>query len=69
MPPYHPEPHLRLQLYSSTSIGLMSHDNKAVITGITGQDSAYLAKFLLEKDYIVYGTYRRASSDFLVRWS
>jgi GDPmannose 4,6-dehydratase len=36
--------------------------NKAVITGITGQDGAYLAKLLLEKGYIVYGTYRRTSS-------
>ena len=34
----------------------------AVITGITGQDGAYLAKLLLEKNYIVYGTYRRTSS-------
>ena len=35
---------------------------KAIITGITGQDGAYLAEFLLNKDYIVYGTYRRTSS-------
>jgi GDPmannose 4,6-dehydratase len=35
---------------------------KALITGITGQDGAYLAKFLLEKGYIVYGTYRRVST-------
>jgi GDPmannose 4,6-dehydratase len=35
---------------------------KAIITGITGQDGAYLAKFLLEKNYEVYGTYRRSSS-------
>ncbi len=35
---------------------------KAIITGITGQDGAYLAKLLLEKGYIVYGTYRRAAS-------
>ncbi|WP_280187722.1 GDP-mannose 4,6-dehydratase [Delftia sp. PS-11] len=35
---------------------------KAVITGITGQDGAYLAALLLEKGYIVYGTYRRTSS-------
>lgn len=35
---------------------------KAIITGITGQDGAYLSKLLLEKDYIVYGTYRRSSS-------
>jgi len=34
----------------------------AVITGITGQDGAYLAQLLLEKGYIVYGTYRRTSS-------
>ena len=34
----------------------------AVITGITGQDGAYLAKLLLEKGYIVYGTFRRTSS-------
>ena len=35
---------------------------KAVITGITGQDGAYLAELLLEKGYTVYGTYRRAAS-------
>lgn len=34
----------------------------AVITGITGQDGAYLAELLLSKGYIVYGTYRRTSS-------
>ena len=34
----------------------------ALITGITGQDGAYLAKFLLGKDYKVYGLYRRSSS-------
>ncbi|MCJ7926685.1 MAG: GDP-mannose 4,6-dehydratase [Pantoea vagans] len=36
--------------------------NTAVITGITGQDGAYLAELLLEKGYKVYGTYRRTSS-------
>ena len=35
---------------------------RAVITGITGQDGAYLAALLLEKGYRVYGTYRRTSS-------
>jgi len=35
---------------------------KALITGLTGQDGAYLAKFLLEKGYKVYGTYRRLST-------
>ncbi|MCD6026101.1 MAG: GDP-mannose 4,6-dehydratase [Solimicrobium sp.] len=34
----------------------------ALITGITGQDGAYLAKFLLSKNYQVFGTYRRTSS-------
>ena len=33
-----------------------------VITGITGQDGAYLTELLLEKGYTVYGTYRRTSS-------
>ena len=35
---------------------------KAIITGITGQDGAYLSQLLLEKGYTVYGTYRRTSS-------
>lgn len=34
----------------------------ALITGITGQDGSYLAKLLLEKGYVVYGTYRRLST-------
>lgn len=34
----------------------------ALITGITGQDGAYLAQLLLEKGYAVYGAYRRTSS-------
>jgi GDPmannose 4,6-dehydratase len=34
----------------------------ALITGISGQDGAYLAQLLLEKGYCVYGTYRRTSS-------
>ena len=33
----------------------------ALITGITGQDGAYLAEFLLDKDYIVHGIKRRSS--------
>jgi GDPmannose 4,6-dehydratase len=35
---------------------------KALITGITGQDGSYLAEFLLEKGYKVYGIKRRSSS-------
>ena len=34
----------------------------AVVTGVTGQDGAYLAQLLLEKGYRVFGTYRRTSS-------
>ena len=34
----------------------------AIITGISGQDGAYLAELLLDKGYQVYGTYRRTSS-------
>jgi len=35
---------------------------KALITGITGQDASYLAEFLLQKGYKVYGTTRRTST-------
>jgi GDPmannose 4,6-dehydratase len=34
----------------------------ALITGVTGQDGSYLAEFLLNKNYIVYGLKRRSSS-------
>lgn len=34
----------------------------AVITGVTGQDGAYLSKLLLNMGYVVYGTFRRTSS-------
>jgi DNA gyrase subunit A len=36
----------------------------ALITGITGQDGAYLAEFLLARNYTVHGVKRRASEDF-----
>jgi len=35
---------------------------RALVTGLTGQDGSYLAKFLLDKNYEVYGTYRRLST-------
>lgn len=36
---------------------------RALITGITGQDGAYLAKLLINKGYKVYGTVRRSTSE------
>lgn len=39
----------------------------ALITGITGQDGSYLAELLLDKDYMVWGTIRRASTINTVR--
>src|ERR1700691_6009510 len=55
---------------SGVRIGPHSHSSRAeselakiaLITGITGQDGAYLAEFLLKKGYIVHGVKRRASS-------
>jgi GDPmannose 4,6-dehydratase len=40
----------------------MQTTKRALITGITGQDGAYLAQILLEKGYHVTGTFRRSSS-------
>ena len=39
----------------------------ALITGVTGQDGAYLAQFLLNKGYQVHGLVARRSSDTLWR--
>ena len=47
----------------------MSVKKTALITGITGQDGAYLAKLLLEKSYRVVGAVRRASTLNLPRLS
>ena len=40
---------------------------KALITGLTGQDGSYLAKFLIKKGYEIYGLYRRTSLDVFDR--
>ena len=40
----------------------MKKQKSALITGITGQDGAYLANFLLKKNNHVFGTFRRISS-------
>lgn len=41
---------------------MTTHNRRAVVTGITGQDGAYLAQLLLDKGYTVFGTFRRCSS-------
>lgn len=45
---------------------------RALVTGITGQDGAYLSRFLLEKGYEVYGLVRRSShagvADHRLKW-
>lgn len=43
----------------------MNNQKKALICGITGQDGAYLAKHLLERDYLVFGTSRDAHTNRL----
>ncbi len=46
---------------------MASQNKNALITGITGQDGAYLAKFLLGKGYRVFGLHARRSTDTLWR--
>ena len=55
---------LYLQKYSINFVALnyIIMPKVALITGITGQDGAYLAEFLLKKGYIVHGLKRRSSS-------
>ena len=45
----------------------MTGERRALITGITGQDGSYLAEFLLDKGYEVYGMVRRASTENVER--
>ena len=42
---------------------VMSSKPRALITGVTGQDGSYLAEFLLERGYEVFGMVRRASTE------
>ena len=46
---------------------MAASDKRALITGITGQDGSYLAEFLLENGYEVYGVVRRASTETFER--
>ncbi len=41
----------------------MKRDKRALITGVTGQDGSYLAEFLLEQGYRVFGMVRRSSTE------
>src|SRR5882724_6591314 len=45
----------------------MTASRAALITGITGQDGGYLAKFLLDRNYTVYGLFARRTADTLWR--
>ena len=45
----------------------MTTGRTALITGITSQDGGYLAKFLLDRDYTVYGLFARRTADTLWR--
>ena len=47
----------------SAELGKEAMARRALITGITGQDGAYLAEFLLDKGYEVHGMVRRSSTE------
>lgn len=49
-------------IVNATKRQVMSKEKVALITGVTGQDGAYLADFLLNKGYKVHGIIRRSSS-------
>lgn len=48
--------------YGTSGMKKSTRKKVALITGVTGQDGAYLAEFLLKKGYIVHGIKRRSSS-------
>jgi GDPmannose 4,6-dehydratase len=52
----------RFELQKVKGIALSKSTRVALITGVTGQDGAYLAELLLEKGYVVHGVKRRSSS-------
>jgi GDPmannose 4,6-dehydratase len=53
---------MNLQHMKKSASKLATRPQKALITGVTGQDGSYLAELLLEKGYEVHGIKRRASS-------
>src|SRR2546426_4949131 len=54
-------PSQRAPATHATILDIMKNPKVALITGITGQDGAYLAEFLLDKGYVVHGIKRRTS--------
>ena len=57
----YPNLSLVLRQFNTTQSGLIM-EKRALITGVTGQDGAYLTEFLLKKGYRVWGIKRRSSS-------
>src|SRR5579872_4861764 len=57
-----PDPQHRRDRPGAAGHSRQSMSKRALITGITGQDGAYLAEWLLDKGYEVHGLKRRASS-------
>ena len=53
--------YINLEMKKIINLKYITMKKVALITGITGQDGAYLAEFLLKKDYIVHGLKRRSS--------
>jgi GDPmannose 4,6-dehydratase len=49
-------------MMTASKTATQSNIKTALITGVTGQDGAYLAEFLLAKNYVVHGVKRRSSS-------
>src|ERR1700752_2409835 len=60
-PPGRLAPSARYAIRTILAKGEHMDQNVALITGVTGQDGAYLAEFLLDRGYVVHGVKRRAS--------
>lgn len=54
--------HVYARIIGAINIVTLNSEKTALITGVTGQDGAYLAELLLEKGYTVHGLKRRSSS-------
>jgi len=54
--------HSPIHQFTNSPLTILRMTEKALITGITGQDGSYLTEFLLSKGYEVHGIIRRAST-------